>query len=65
MNCPICKGPVRVTDFVETPTNEILKERKCYRCGKVFYSKETIVAGENSEFKEAWAFYHRVRPSHL
>lgn len=65
MHCPICKGPCNLTGSVETPTNEVLREKKCFRCGFKFRTKEFVVVEDKAEFDRQWEFYNRVHPSNL
>lgn len=64
MNCPKCKGPITTTDTVNTHANDIYKQKKCYKCGHVFYTVETEVEATDN-FLEEWHFYHRVRPANV
>lgn len=62
MKCPTCKADVRVLDGVKVPGNKQYRLRACKKCGKQFYTVETIVDPiQEPDFAENWRAYHRRR----
>lgn len=58
MNCPKCKGKVKVIDSVNTQDNEIFRRRRCVVCVHEFYTREYEIIPD-TKFKSIWGAYHR------
>lgn len=61
MKCPKCgSDKIKNTDHVETPENDIYRQKECWNCKHIFYTAEFEVE-LNEKFREEWARYYRPK----
>lgn len=52
MTCPMCKGKTAVI-CTENENTAVLRKRRCYKCGHIFFTKESRSSEAYEEFKVA------------
>lgn len=57
MNCKKCGGKTKVIDTVCCSKNKRHRQRKCFLCGRVFYTTE-IEVEYNDQFYKEWSEPH-------
>lgn len=59
MKCPKCGSTkIKNTDHVDTPENEIFRQKECWNCKHLFYTVEFEVE-PNERFRAEWAAYYK------
>lgn len=61
MNCPICNNyTTKVVTGVNNHTdNERYRQRKCMKCGHIFYTGEFEVEASDDFIIDVWNYYQR------
>ena len=51
MNCPVCKGKVKVA-YCLSDNDSVIRKRECCECGHIFYTSEFIDGDANDLFHD-------------
>ena len=53
MTCPMCGGKCQTVETLDSPDNDVYRQKNCLHCGYKFFTLEFVVQN-NEGFQKEW-----------